>query len=342
MALLELPPELLCMILGCLGSEFFRQDVSRLAVSRKWYYFARNSLLRDLRLSEISLRKFTSDEAILTLCKAHVSVVVISLEGHQNPNPLWTLEAGEISTNVPEPDEWTNELNYSLEKLADMLRHAPGLRHLGLKAGPERPDLGWGREGYLMIKPLSDLLSMRHLTSLDFDIAGSYPRSRACDLGIHLCRSINALLPSLRRLRCRMDAVCEDLLDPPTPDSYLLLKEVIVNLSLSELSDDITSYRYPVCCTTASSTTFLEMRDMLIDRATTLSQRLLNPQTVRVIWHELPSLTRYAWDAIAAQRIQLGPGTKWDAEGWVVDDVEQEDETDLFDSDSPSPPQIGF
>ncbi|KAI3337193.1 hypothetical protein HD806DRAFT_528767 [Xylariaceae sp. AK1471] len=132
--------------------------------------------------------------------------------------------------------------------MASMLQQCPGPQYLKPKAGAECPELGLLRLGYLMVKPLANLLSVCHLTSVESDTAGSYPLSQVGDPSIHLRCAVNSLLQSLRRLHCRMDSICESLLELPTHDMPLNLEEVIVNSSLSELSDTIMSYHYPNRC----------------------------------------------------------------------------------------------
>lgn len=148
-------------------------------------------------------------------------------------------------------NRWIAHLTSSLAELAATPLRCPGLRCQKLKARLERFEMsGHQRHGFMMVTPLTDLLSIRHLYSLDFDTAGSYPLSWACDSDIHFCRSINALLPSLRRLRCRMDRICECLLEPPPDETALKLEEVIINFSPIEWSARITSIRYPYYCQT--------------------------------------------------------------------------------------------
>lgn len=57
---------------------------------------------------------------------------------------------------------------------------------------------------------------------------------------------------------------------------------------------------------------------------------------MRIISHELPSFDVYAFDAIRGRLIRLENNVEWDAGGELVDEVLEEDESDLFDSDSPS------
>jgi hypothetical protein len=49
----------------------------------------------------------------------------------------------------------------------------------------------------VMLRPLTELLSIRHITSLEFDTAGSGIMSRSRQVNVHLCRTVNSLPYSL-------------------------------------------------------------------------------------------------------------------------------------------------
>lgn len=54
--LLSLPPELILHIFTFVGFENFRQDIRRLAVSKKWYAHARPTFLSTIHLRSDRLR----------------------------------------------------------------------------------------------------------------------------------------------------------------------------------------------------------------------------------------------------------------------------------------------
>lgn len=168
-----------------------------------------------------------------------------------------------------------------------------------------------------MIRPLASLLSVGHLISLEFDTAGSHPMSSRTTRDIHLCRLINALLPTLRSLRCRMDAMCGELLKSPPETAPLDLEEVIVNVSISYISDKFTAFHHPSCCLTGSADHLL--REIIEGHACKLVQRMRNPRIAKVIYHDFLGLDMWAFDAIAGSRMQIQPGKGrvWDAEEFV-------------------------
>lgn len=338
MSLSRLPPEILLCILGYLGPEFFAHDIRRLTVSRTWFDLAWRVLIRDLHFTARSLRRFTENEAVLKQSPPYIVTIELSLGvGDETSLSLPTDDQRETSGNVGDIDASPAQLDSSLSKLAAMLPGCPGIRFLSIRARGQSSALRLDRLGYLKAATLADLLSLQHLTSLELDTAGCHLEP-APNGDVHLCRSINSLLPSLRRLRCRMEEICESLLEPPPSDTPL--EEVIINLSISQLSDTITSYRYPNRCQTVARD-FPQLKLALETQAATLAARLRNPRTLRIISHEFPSLDIYAFDAIKGRRIRLDNNVEWDADGELVDEeVHEEDETDLFDSDSPVTPQI--
>lgn len=224
--------------------------------------------------------------------------------------------------------------------LADTLKRCPNLQSLELKARA----LDLERWQYMVAKTLTNLLSVCRLTTLEIDTASCLFKKEADDPRLNLCRSINGLLPSLQRLRCRMERVCEALLGEALGNKPLLLKEVIVNLSLSELSDISTSYRHSRSCQSPSGSSTLQLREAMERQATMLAARLCKPRMVRVISHTPPSLDMIAFDAITGKRTQLKSNVGWDAEGEVVgearSEVGEDEDTDLFEGDSPDTPFI--
>jgi hypothetical protein len=169
--------------------------------------------------------------------------------------------------------------------MAAQFKQCPKVRHLRVKAEPERNGLSLLRismgQGYLLPKPMDYFLSLRHLTSLEFDIAGSFPQGPTDNGSVHFCASINLLLPSVRRLHCRMNTVCEALLELPKNDEPLQLEEIIVNLSLSELSSTSTSCRFPARCQPVPGEPFAQLKQPIERQASALALGLDSPRIVR-------------------------------------------------------------
>jgi hypothetical protein len=328
MTFLKLPPELLLDILSYLGTEFFIQDIQRLAISKQWYDTAMRVFLRDLHFTTRSLERFTKDETVLMGSQPYVATVKLYLAAFNDVLPCPQTD------DHPEHEliyKWTDQLNSSLEKLAAALQRCPHMWSLSVVAREPLHSMG---------NAMVALLSV-NLTSLDFDTASSDHSSygpREDD--VDLCRCINALLPTLRRLRCRMDCICESLLETPPQDTPLKLEEVIVNLSISGLSDITTGCRFSKRCPSPSSARHDSWKRAIESRATELALRSNNARMFRVISHVLPSLGVVAFDAMTGRRYHLETGAEWDADGERVDDALKDTEADLFDSDSPVTPRI--
>ena len=184
-----------------------------------------------------------------------------------------------------------------------------------------------------MAEPLSDLLSALHLTSLHFNAAGSAQplgnygrRAQQDDSGIHFCPAINALFPTLRRLRCSIDFICERLLEPPAEGTVCDLEEAIINLTRAERihPDPILEFWAHPCQPPPHITYNLPRKGQVQGWATALASWLKNPRMVRVIWVETPPFharhhfnTTHAFDAVRGEWLLL-KGSKWDAEGEVL------------------------
>lgn len=305
-------------------------------MSRVWFDFAWKVLVRHLQLTTTSLTRFTDDDALLSRSQPYITTVRLCLE-YGKPNQPPSVDEAALGFGH---DESALQPNASVAMLADALKRCPSLKSLELKARA----LDMERRQYMVAKPLTDLLSVCRLTTSEIDTASCPFKKQADEPGLHLCRSINGLLPSLQRLRYRMERVCEVLLKEPAGEKPLVLRELIVNLSLSELSDTSTSYRHSRSCQSPSGSGTLQLKEAMERQATTLSARLCNPRMVRVISHTLPSLDIIAYDAITGKRIHLKNNVEWDAEGEVVaearSDGGEDEDTDLFEGESADTPFI--
>lgn len=337
--LLQLPAEIVLHILSYLGFDFFAQDVRLLSVSKAWYALAWPVFVREVRFTETTLVKAMDGGATTSLNRIRLELNTVKLVFQGHDVPADQLELMAVAGNAGEVDDVAYRLRPHLFKLCPLLMCSAGLRSLVITTK------GLQRRGFQITKPLTSLLhNLWRLTSLEIDIVG-WNMGQPWESDMHLCRSVNVQLPSLRRLRCRMDTVCDSLLDPSGFwQSSLDLEEVIVNLSLLELSEAITSYHYPARCNSISQTGVLQLREAMETTAAALSLRLRRPRMVRVIYHEFPSLETRAFDALTGKRIRLRNSLEWDAEGEVLGEAEtddsEDDESDLSDDDSPAAPEI--
>lgn len=119
------------------------------------------------------------------------------------------------------------------------------------------------------------------------------------------------------------------------------LEQVIINISISEWSPDVLSYRFTKPCHQDSA--FLRSGDQeesrLESQLVSLVSKSPKLKLARVLYHAFPSLQWHAFDGVSRSRMTLPTGSAWDADGvicWERED-DTEPENDLFSSDSPSP-----
>lgn len=316
MTLLRLPAEILLLIVRLLGSEFFRRDTRRLTVSKWWYELAQPVLLRDLQFSPRSLSRFLRAD-ISSLVHRHTRTVNIPFEGIQGRREILSasLECREKVISA-----WTTNVANDLTSLAAILQDCRNLHSLKLK-----PRSKWRAQTvfvqtFFSSAALIPLLSVGHLTSLDLDTISTGIDGASSRPAAHLCEDISALLPTLRRLRCRMRKICPRILSPPGDGTLSTLEEVIINLNLGDLCHQAPSqqaYRCGVFAHGIPSTWKAEMES----GATDLVNRMAAPRVVRVLSRAFPGPQMECFDAITQRRRMLSPRAPWDADGdEVMDD----------------------
>jgi hypothetical protein len=316
MALVRLPSELLLHILSEVGSQFFAQDARRRTVSKRWFSFAWLVFARDLRVTSRSLARFLADEEAIRRIQPHLRSIDFFLLANVD-DPGFVLQISHLvhssdGTFRRGQQEWRDGTNASLTRLATALQPCPRLESLKFAVSINTYGLASGT--------IASLISPRHLTSLDLDIGGSnIPVVEHPGEGTHLCPLINALLPSLRRLRCRMSFMCGDLLKPVETESPSQLEEVIINLT--QIGNPYAVSRSMINCRDPSALTRLPALNAAFeDLATELAGQLPNPRRVRVIMLKMPGRRVYAYDAVTQRRVWLGPEAEheWEAEGELM------------------------
>ncbi|KAH6637218.1 hypothetical protein F5144DRAFT_569932 [Chaetomium tenue] len=306
MTLLQLPSEILLHILDHVGASFFHQDTNRLRVSKRWYSLAWLILARDPHLSLQTLARLLANEEAFGRIQPHVGSVNLVLHFVDKTAP--------DRPNVN--DKRVVEANSHLDQLAVLLRQCPQLKALSIVAQVNFFGLSTGSIG--------SLLSACPLTSLHINIPTRLALWRGRpgynDHIAHLCCCINALLPSLRRLRCRMHLICDRLLEPLPDDTNgpLKLEELIINFTHSPF---IGRGRWnPRSCDSILAP-FTHTQHVVEAQAAALAARLPNPRMVRVIGHGSRELRGiYAYNAITKRREIFNFHTEWDAPGTVVAD----------------------
>ncbi|KAM0421358.1 hypothetical protein ACHAPT_010893 [Fusarium lateritium] len=317
MHLLQLPPEILLLILRLLGSEFFRGDARRLHVAKSWYDLARPILLRNLEFSAQSLEKFlATDDA--PLIQKHTRTIKIRLNGFRDwesvPEDLPRLRRRALA-------DWSFDLHNNVTALAAILQDCTNLGRVEFHARQERRIWNVVRREYLTSASLARLLSVGHLTCLEVDTAGSGFCESNKRFRSHICDDISALLPTLRRLRCRMRRICPKILVPPEDGPFANLEEVIINLSLTELPSE-RSRR----CGNFPTGSVRWMKELELG-AQALVKKMETPRVVRILSYGFAGSGIESFDAITQRRMILTPGDAWDADGQEMEKTAMEEES---------------
>lgn len=105
MPLFNLPPEILNQIFGECGASFFRRDIRRLTVCKRWLTFAHPVLFRRLKLSQKSLHRLYESGGPSSVAAVHKNLrsidVGLSDRPHrQNPDPAKVGEVTEVDDGI--------------------------------------------------------------------------------------------------------------------------------------------------------------------------------------------------------------------------------------------------
>ncbi|KAK2874960.1 hypothetical protein FQN49_001911 [Arthroderma sp. PD_2] len=289
MNLLELPSELLLYVLEYVGASFFRDDLDRLTICKRWYHLAHVVFETDIKLPTRAMTRLVTYPALSTklqLFKHSLKTLSIELSGFNDWECISasTLEDGDDRLYL---DRWTRELNKNLLKLAAHIRGNRNLRTLRFTAWSEYnadvPILV--HRDYLHEDTISSFLSLDNLAVLELDTCGSSfipsgERQSQSRYQSHICPHIAALLPRLHRLHLRMREICPLALQPGDKD-VPYLKTVIVNLSLSNEPSGKKSVHHSMKCDVGLSRQNLVV---LMEReVVSLAARMTSPAIVRII-----------------------------------------------------------
>ncbi|KAI8716923.1 hypothetical protein NCS52_00986900 [Fusarium sp. LHS14.1] len=313
MNLLQFPTEILFIIFRLLGSAFFRRDTQRLTVSKSWYEIARSVLFRDLQFSARSLPRFLKAD-MSSLVHQHTRTINIAFEGVQYHRALSTASPS-VQENVV--TEWNTNVGNNLTSLASILQDCRNL-HV-LKLGP-RPQWRAPRaisQALFSSDALVSLLSVGNLTCLEFDTISTGILSATSHRRSDICEVIRKLLPTLRRLRCRMRKICPRILMHREEGQLLRLEEVIINLNLGDVSQYASPQQSYPCGIFVSGPPAAWKAEME-SAAKDLVDRMATPRVVRVLSRSGSSPQTECFDAIAQRRMMLAPGAAWDADGEEV------------------------
>ncbi|KAF5550149.1 hypothetical protein FPHYL_9471 [Fusarium phyllophilum] len=339
MSLLRLPPETLKQIFDQLDSSFFHEDLGRLTVCKQWFDFALPECLKNITLSQETLRN-----------------LVISQPTSAKPSPLeksletLNLNLGVYQDNIspPSPREptasnkalrdksvktWTKALNDDLAHLAIVVQKSHRLRELRISTcGSLLSNPLSSPEDYLSLSTMRAFLSVENLSVLVLDLPGtsldsSGERGDEC----HICPSIAALLPTLRTLHLRMRTICPDVLKVQDPSSTWKLGTVIINFVLltDQLSMMAATHSKP-CDSHGGG--LIQLRVDIQEQAEALVTRMVSPKTMRILTQTLPQFDTMSLDVLTGKIMKLGDGAAWDEDGKTVQE-DSEPESEISDGE---------
>ncbi|KAI1913464.1 hypothetical protein LOZ12_005254 [Ophidiomyces ophidiicola] len=350
MPLLQLPPEILILVMNYVGSAYFRKDVRRLTVCKYWFVFAHASCFKHLRLSQAALLDLLfsqNAERGLLVVQTLVESLDLELKGFENWNRLPAfleyllqgVSAPDIAPSWDKPTgcalraEWTVILNRNLTRFAAAINSSRKLRVLRIHAFSERHPLFplLQRRNYLMLPTVRDLLSVSNLRLLDLDLCGTTLTSttETPNGEFHICASIGTLLPTLKGLRLRMRSICADVLKPLPHKTNLNLKEVLINLSLFD-RPPLTSPKSAHSARCGSTDgAFLTLKTEIKDQAKALSALMAYPQKVRILTHKLPGFEIRSFDVMTGKSMILPNNLTWGDDGKIVNEEDPDQDSEF-------------
>lgn len=298
--LLSLPPELLLLIFSFVGAGNFRQDVRRLTVCKTWHAYAKPALLSSLYLH-------TKVIGLLPVLHALDGGERLAAVQQLTKHIDLTIRAIDHFPMAPRLSKATTT---ALEVLSEKLKNFGSLRALSIHT--ERPYRSM--PAIIPLRTIISLCTLHQLTSLDLD----FSNTTCIPTGIlHPCEPLGQLIPSLKRLQCRLPVICNELLRS-SPGN---LEQVIISISFRKGDD---KRFYPRLCSPKAGQLdhecpYHKVRINLEADLLHFAKSMKHPRTVRLIHHRWFSGHRvFAFDAIQNRRLLLRRLAPWDADGVVV------------------------
>ncbi|KPM43764.1 hypothetical protein AK830_g2790 [Neonectria ditissima] len=337
MSLFRLPSENLDQIFDLVGSSFFRQDLSRLTVSKQWLEFAHRACFKYISLTEENIQLLPSSEGAIynsALQPSYLKSLDLSLKlrgyqywlSQQAPQPA--LESEHLDGYVPNnlaPELasiriWAEAMNHGLTQLATMIRRTGALQTLRIRAWCS-PDSGdYPRtDDALPSPPIRALLSLDSLRVLVLDLDAQFlcdPWQRRSE--VHICPTIGTLLRTLNTLHVRMPHICLDALKPDGHDK-LRLRNLAINLSMSRELGGALQVHYAKRCDDRNSTIRKLLPDMR-QQAKVVASRMSAPKTVRILTHTLPIFRKHSLDVLTDRTMLMHSDMAWDEDGVTIDE----------------------
>ena len=238
-SLMGLPLETLGCTFRILGPEFFKEDLGRLTISKKWYLVAQEELQSTVPMGGNDLLRFRFEPDAPIWAKGRVHTVKLALR-HTICDISLMHPTGDAGPSDRAVDEHLYQrslfglFHYTTECQAmhsvhtqevtqafQLLQQAQGVRKIELaiditEARTQRRadwiDPPCGRAGYLIVRQLSDL-NLPALRELDLNMpmVGAFYGVSHDDIQDHVCAAINRLLnglPGLNAAHLRLFYIC--------------------------------------------------------------------------------------------------------------------------------------
>ncbi|KAI9875686.1 MAG: hypothetical protein M1830_008114 [Pleopsidium flavum] len=349
MPLLALPPEILLSVLQFVGANEFCEQLDRLLVCKRWYWFAQRVILEELQLSAKALKHFSPASVRLgDHLQANLKHLSIRLTGFEDWGSLKRPDDAEYigyGNGQSHMDEWTNDLNKRLTSLAAMLPDFTKLRSVSFEAfhefdaaHPYTPhrDYLWN----VSVASLAAKVPTNRLTTLVLDTCGSSMISRE-KRGeqyehAHICPVIAQHLVTLRRVRLRMRSICPDILRLSPDDGAVRIETLVINLSLQDPDGRTMAVRYARNCSSSVGREGWNLHTDLVKAAKSAATQMPKQRLLRVICHKVPSLQLAAVNCVTGTKALLVEGADWEDEGDSDPDDEPEEEVFASEGDSTS------
>lgn len=345
MLLLQFPPEILKNIFAQIGSSFFREDLSRLTVCKRWFDFALPACFKCIKLSQETLRSLVNSGTIEKgpVLKGSLETLQLELRGYQSCSSTSSfqehaqqselLDSSVHEAPVDNPaTTWIAALNNDLAQLAVLARGSYMLRALHIQAWRSSSSEPFdSAENYLSLPTMKTLLSLENLSVLVLDISCNLLLSGQQENGHHICPAVGALLPNLRTLHLRMRSICPDVLKLRDTNNSLRLSVVVVNLSLIANFPGITSAAHSQRCGSQSEG-LAQLKAEMQQQAEALATRMASPKVVRILTHSLPQFETHSLDVLTGKVMILSDGMAWEEDGKTVEE-DSEPESELLDDE---------
>ncbi|KAI0377331.1 hypothetical protein F5Y04DRAFT_291833 [Hypomontagnella monticulosa] len=314
MSLQRLPPETLSQIFDEIGTSFFREDFSRLTICKQWSKFALPTYFKYITLSQGALRNLIASGLTERSSSLKDSLEILEFE-------LKGYASNEDETKIP-LRTWREILNSDLVQLATTAQQSRKLRTLRIRAqNYPYAEIFPGPKNYISLSVMQQFLSLENLTFLKLDLSTGFlhPSGEQVE-GCHICRSIAALLPTLRTLHIRMQSICPNALKPKGRGDSLHLGVLVVNLSLLRHLPGITSAAHSKRCD-ALAGGLLPLKADMKKQAERIATRMASPKIIRIITHTLPQFEIQSLDVLTGKTMVLDEDMEWDEDGETVKEV---------------------